>query len=384
MQRLDFMLDVTRDLYNALLQQRRDAYRRRGRFVTTIEQYKEITALRHDESEIGKRFRSVYRECLDSVLHRLDLSFTRFFRLRARGKAAGYPRFKTACRWRQIEFCHGNRALKLDEDQRKVRIPGVGWVRLRRGRIVPAFGRAWLKKDDERWYACFECERPMRASATMHGPVGIDLGVRYLVTTSDGEHFSNPRCAARWDEKIVYHRRAMEAGPDRSREKALARMRRANCRARNARRDYLHKVARRIVDRYSVVVLEELKLRQMTRSARGSIERPGKNVKAKAGLNRALLDASFTMLRAMIVAKAEEAGRRVIVVNPKYTSQTCAVCGYRHAKNRMAERFLCGRCAHAADADVNAAKVILQRAQSALMSDAHPGAESGSWASGAA
>src|SRR5260370_34853471 len=101
-------------------------------------QYAEIPALRAEDA----RFASVYRECQDAVLHRLDVAFAAFFRRIKSGEPAGYPRFKPAARWKQLEFPHGGRALKLDIAQKRVRIPGVGTVSLRKGGPIPAFGRA--------------------------------------------------------------------------------------------------------------------------------------------------------------------------------------------------------------------------------------------------
>jgi transposase len=126
---LAFMLDVTRELYNALLQQRRDAYRLRKVTVTAKMQYAEITALRAED----RRLRAAYRECEDAVLHRLDLAMTAFFRRCKRGETPGYPRFRSRQRWQQIEFPHGDRALRFDQMQQRVTIPGVGVVKLRKG-----------------------------------------------------------------------------------------------------------------------------------------------------------------------------------------------------------------------------------------------------------
>ncbi|MEO7202967.1 MAG: RNA-guided endonuclease TnpB family protein, partial [Candidatus Tumulicola sp.] len=128
------MLDVTRQLYNALLEQRRDAYRKCGTALSRKQQYTEVTALRKDD----RRVAGVYRECEDAVLHRLELAFRAFFRRISRGQTPGFPRFKSFRRWQQLEFPHGNNALKFNATQRKVRIPGVGWIKNRKGRAVPA------------------------------------------------------------------------------------------------------------------------------------------------------------------------------------------------------------------------------------------------------
>src|SRR5580704_7489267 len=135
--KLRFMLHVTRDLYNAALQQRRDVWAMRRLSITHRAQYAELTALRRE----SPRMRSVYRELEDAALRRLDLAFQASFRRNRRGEKAGFPRFKPARQWRQLEFPHGDRALKLDARQKRVTIPGVGSVRLRKGREIPEYGR---------------------------------------------------------------------------------------------------------------------------------------------------------------------------------------------------------------------------------------------------
>ena len=131
----------------------------------------------------------------------------------------------------------------------------------------------------------------------------------------------------------------------------------------NARRDFLHKQSRAIVNRYDVIAHEKLSLASMTRSAAGTPETPGTNVAAKRGLNRALLDAGLATLLTLIREKAEHAARTVISVNAHYTSQTCAQCGHVANAHRKKTRFACVACGHHDHADVNAANVILARAQ---------------------
>ena len=369
------MLRVTRELYNALLQQRRDAWTTRGVSFPSRVQYAQLTELREAEP----RFAAVYRECQDAVLHRLDLSFAAFFRRVKRGETPGYPRFKPAARWNQLEFPHGDRAVKLDEAQRRVRVPGVGAVRLRKGRVVPEFGRAFLVTKNGRWYAVFEAHRlpsPLPASGSS---VGIDRGVRVLAALSEGTMIANQRPGPRRQAVVERHQRALDLATvkdaigrslntkDPGRIAAVRRLARAKEREANARRDWLHKVSRIIVQRFDRIALESLRLRSMTRSAKGTPERPGVGVRAKAGLNRALLDAGFGMLVTMIREKAAYAARTVIEVDARYSSQTCAACGHVCKESREGPFFACVRCGHAADADVNAAQVILLRAESPPM-----------------
>ena len=359
--RLAFMLDVTREIYNALLEQRRISCPMRRGSITSKRQYRELTELRGANG----RADAVFRECEDAVLHRLDLAFSAFFRRVKKGEAPGFPRFKGPSRWNQLQFSHGDRALKFSLDQSKVRIPGVGIVRTRKGRTIPTFGRAWLVRKVGRWYACFECERTVVSLPTIGRKVGLDRGVHVLATTSDGLLIRNPRFFERARRLIGRLQRivARRLRGGKNRRKAQRLLARAHERVKNARRDFVHKVSRRIINRCDVVVLEALNLKGMTRSAKGTMELPGRNVAAKAAMNRALLDSGFGLLRQMIVAKAEEAARTVVEVDPRYSSQECARCGHRAVESRRERRYLCVRCGFSVHADVNAALVIRRRAE---------------------
>ncbi len=379
------MLDVTRELYNALLQERRDAYRLRGITVTSKMQYAELTALRAED----RRVCSIYRESEDAILHRLDLAMAAFFRRCQGSEPPGFPRFKSAARWRQITFPHGDRALRFDEHQRRVTIPGVGAVKLRKGRAVPRCGRAWIVRRAGRWYSCFECERAVRPQPPTGIVVGVDRGVRVLAALSDGRLIGNSAIGERRRTATARLQRELEAvtlrdGAGRVRNKherrrlaAVRRLTHAREREANARRDYAHKVSRRIVDGADVVALEKLRLRAMTRSAKGTTERPGRNVRAKSALNRLLLDSGFGLLRQMIAAKAEEAARAVVEVDARFSSQECSRCGHVASESRRRRRFCCVACGFVLHADVNAALVIRRRAQLALKSALDPAEDAG-------
>ena len=379
------MLDVTRELYNALLQERRDAYRLRGITVTSKMQYAEVTALRAED----RRVAGIYRESEDAVLHRLDLAMAAFFRRCRSSEPPGFPRFKNAARWQQITFPHGDRALRFDRRQCQVRIPGVGAVKLRKGRKVPTCGRAWIVRRVGRWYGCFECERVVRPLPPTGIVIGVDRGVRVLAALSDGRLIGNAAIGERRKTATARLQRELEAvtvrdGAGRVRNKrerrrlaAVRRLARARERETNARRDYAHKVSRRIVDGADVIALEKLRLRAMTRSAKGSTERPGRNVRAKSALNRLVLDSGVGLLRQMIAAKAEEAARAVVEVDARFSSQECSHCGHVASESRRRRRFCCVACRFVLHADVNAALVIRRRAQLALKSELDPAEDAG-------
>jgi len=215
--------------------------------------------------------------------------------------------------------------------------------------------------------------------------IGIDRGVHVLAATSEGHLHANGRPAERHRRVVTRHQRELaeatvrDAGGrclnrhDPQRRRAVRTLARAKEREANARRDALHKLARALVAGADVLVLEKLVVRSMMRSARGTLARPGRNVRAKAGLNRALIDAGFGLLRALIVAKAEEAGRTVVEVDSRYSSQECSRCGCVAAKSRRRRRFGCIRCGFRCHADVNAALVIRGRAQYGAQSELSPG-----------
>jgi len=366
------VLRVTRELYNAMLQQRHDAWTMRRMAIPSKRQYAEITELRGCDP----RFAAVYRECEDAALRRLDLAFAAFFRRLKAGEDPGYPRFKPARRWNQIEFPHGDRALRFDAPQRRMYVPGAGFVRLRKGRPVPEFGRAFIVMKNGRWYAIFEAHRKAEPLERTGRNVGVDRGIRILAALSDGTKIPNLRPGSARAAVVEWHARRLDALTEKDaagrvlnrhdwqRTAAARRLARAREREANARRDWLHKQSRTLVDRYDLIALDDLQLRSMTRSAKGTVEKPGSNVRAKAGLNRAMLDAGFGILGTLIREKAAHAARTVVSVDPRFTSQTCAACGYVARESRKEEQFACVRCGHEADADVNAASVILQRAES--------------------
>ena len=376
-ERLRFMLDVTRQLYNALLDERRYAWTARRIVVTTQQQYKEITELRAED----QRIRAVYRECQDAVLHRLDLAFAAFFRRIRCGETPGYPRFKPASRWKQLEFPHGNRALKLlGENQDRLTVPGVGTMRLRKGREVPAFGRAFVVVKNGRWYATFECSREPQPLPKTGKIIGGDRGVYVLAATSEGDLIRNGRFQQRRARITTRLQRELEALTKRDERKrcvnrddpkriaAVRRLARAREREANCRLDALHKKALKLIRSADVIGLEKLDLRAMTRSARGTVEAPGRNVAAKRGLNRVMLDAGFGILARLIGEKAACAVREVIGVEPRYSSQTCGRCRHVSAKSRRRRRFACVSCGFTTHVDVNAALEIRRRAQSARTS----------------
>ena len=250
----------------------------------------------------------------------------------------------------------------------------MGLVRLRKGRSIGVFGRAMIVRSARGWYALFECQRETEPKSPTGRRVGLDRGITTFAATSDGDRLRHPRLANRNQAhvarlaRVVARRRRGGA----NRRKAVRMLAKAHDRLRWARRDFLHKLSRSIINGYDFVAIEALKVRNMMRSAKGTTQQPGSNVRAKSRLNFAIADASWTLFASMLHAKAEEAGRTVFEVDPRYTSQTCAGCGLVDAASRISQaEFICTNCGLQLDADVNAAKVILKRAELAACGEGH-------------
>jgi putative transposase len=192
---------------------------------------------------------------------------------------------------------------------------------------------------------------------------GIDMGVASLVTTSDGGRVANARHLAATAGRLADAQRdlARKKRGSQRRRKAVARIAALHAKVRRQRLDGAHKAALALVRTYDVIAHEDLRITNMTRSASGTAEQPGRNVAQKSGLNRGILDAGWGVFLTILAHKAESAGRELIAVNPANTSRTCARCGHVAKDNRVTQaEFACTACGHATHADVNAAINILR------------------------
>ena len=215
-----------------------------------------------------------------------------------------------------------------------------------------------------RAYVACEVEKPEPLPATEKA-VGIDLGITALVVTSEGDLVDNERLLAKNQERLGRAQRLV-AGRRRGsarRRKAAEAVGAAHRRIARARRDAHHKLSRALVERYDLIVHEDLKVANMVRRPRPLPDGAGgfapNGAAAKSGLNREIHSAGWGVLLRMIAYKAAEAGRQVIAVDPRHTSQTCHSCGAVDAGSRAGVVFRCTACGHADHADVNAARNIL-------------------------
>jgi putative transposase len=194
---------------------------------------------------------------------------------------------------------------------------------------------------------------------------GIDLGIAAFLATSDGTLVENPRHGRRGAGRLAAAQQALARCQRRSKRRAKVRERVAahHGKVRRRRLDHAHKTALDLVRRYDLIAHEDLRITNMTRSASGTVERPGSNVAQKTGLNRSIHDAGWGVFLNVLRAKAESAGRVVVAVNPRDTSRTCPQCGHCASGNRVTQAdFACVRCGYTGHADVVGAINVLSRA----------------------
>lgn len=352
---------VCRLVYNLGLEQRRDWWRlfkeNTGCSISYPSQARELTALRAEFDWIA----AVSVICQQQALRDLDKAFGNFFAGRAdyptprkRGLNNAFRFSGRDCQWR-----------KLNAKWAVVKLPKIGEVKFRLTRAIPGTVKnVTVTSDALGWHVVFSTEAEHTTPQNFGPAVGIDRGVVHTVALSDGRFMDMPR-----ERLNVLDRRA------RKQARKLAKAKRGSNR-RNAARKALartkakiarirlhwnHERTTEIARTHGVAVLEALKTRNMTVSAAGTAEEPGRNVRQKAGLNRAILNNAWFQFETLLSYKIAERGGELRKINPAYTSQTCAECGTIDKASRENQAtFHCGHCGHTANADTNAARNILR------------------------
>jgi putative transposase len=298
------------------------------------------------------------------------------------------PRFKN--RQSKASFRLPQRC-RLDVPNARLVLPKVGAVRLRLSRVPEGtLKNVTIWRERGRWYATLQTERESAPLACAPGEaVGVDMGVAATVTTSDGRAFRLPgrleelECRRRRYQRQVSRR---QKGSNR-RGRARAHLARISARIAACRKDFLHKMTTKLASAHPLIALEDLRVHSMTASARGTKTAPGKNVRAKARLNRAILAQGWSEARRQLEYKVAWRGGLVVAVPPAYSSQECVQCTYVSPWNRTSlTSFECRACGYRAHADVNAARVILARGLELLAAGSQPlpGGNRGSHARGGA
>jgi len=295
-------------------------------------------------------------QALQHALKHLDRAFKNFFE-----KKSAYPRFKKRGVHDSFRFPQG---FQLDQANSRIFLPKLGWMRYRKSRKVKGQPRnVTVSCRNGKWFVSIQTERAVKVPASQGEPVGIDMGLVSFATLSDGTVLPPLNIFKRYAPELRKAQQAMSRKKKFSQNwiKARARVRKIHLRIANARRDYLHKASTAISKNHAMVVVEDLQVNNMSRSASGTIDAPGTNVRQKAGLNRAILDQGWAEFHRQLEYKMRWAGGVYLAVPPQYTSQTCPACGNVSGENRKTQAsFRCVRCGFEDHADLVAAINILR------------------------
>ncbi len=300
---------------------------------------------------------------LQQSLKDLERAYKNFFQNRA-----AFPRFKKRGQNDAFRYPQG---VKLDQENSRIFLPKLGWMRYRNSRQVTGIVKnVTVSQSCGKWYISIQTESevstPVHPSASM---VGLDAGVAKLATLSDGTVFEPVNSFHKNQKKLARLQRQLSRKVKFSNnwQKQKRKIQQLHSRIANIRRDYLHKVTTIISKNHAVIVIEDLKVKHMSKSAAGTISQPGRNVRAKSGLNRSILDQGWYEMRRQLEYKQLWRGGQVLAVPPAYTSQRCACCSHTAKENRLSQsKFVCRACGYTANADVNGARNILAAGHAVL------------------
>jgi putative transposase len=295
---------------------------------------------------------------LQQALKDLERAYIHFF-----AKRAALPRFKKKGQHDSFRY-PDSKQIKLEQTSSRLFLPKLGWLRYRNSRqVLGTVKNVTVSLSGGRWFASIQTEREVERPLPRGGSIGIDLGVVRFATLSDGTFYAPLNSCKRHQTRL---RKALQAMSHKQKfshnwRKAKDRIQRVHARIGNARRDYLHKTSTAISQNHAMVCIEDLRVRNMSKSAAGSRETPGKQVRAKAGLNKSILDQGWSEFRRQLDYKLQWNGGELILVPPQNTSRRCPECHYVSAQNRQTQaRFACVACGFEENADFVGAINVLR------------------------
>lgn len=295
---------------------------------------------------------------LQQTLKDLERAYANFF-----AKRADFPRFKKKGQSDSFRY-PDPKQIKLDQGNSRIFLPKLGWLRYRNSRkVLGEVKNVTVSASGGKWFVSIQTEREVEQPIPNGGAVGIDMGIARFATLSDGTFYAPLNSFKRHEDRLRKAQQAMSRKTKFSNnwKKAKARVQKIHARIGNVRRDYLHKATTTISQNHAMVCIEDLQVRNMSKSAAGTTEQPGKHVRAKSGLNKAILDQGWFEFRRQLDYKLAWAGGHLIVVPPQNTSRTCPACGHVSADNRQTQaRFLCVECGFEENADLVGAINILR------------------------
>ena len=345
--KIEFCLGLCRNLYNTALEERKTAYQRQKISRNYYDQANCLPEIK----QLFPEYKDIHSQILQDVLKRASKSFDNFFRRLKKKQKPGYPRFKNRERYRS--FTYPQSGFKVVDH--RVYLSGIGYIKLvdhremKEGKIKTC---SVIRTNTGKYYVCFSVELPnVKLIEKPQNIIGLDLGIKQYITTSDGEVFNyNVKNVDKQLAKLQRKKEAAKRGSEKRKELRLY-IAKLHEKQTNRRIDFQHKLARKIVTKYDLIGLENLNIQSMLNSN-------------KHGLNKLIEMMSWYRLVQLIVYKAVEAGKLTVLVDPMDSTQTCSCCNHKNKeKLTLKDRiFICEKCGMKMCRDKNAARNILNRA----------------------
>lgn len=339
---------LCRRVYNDALAAQQKNHEAGGKFVNYVGMAKWLTVWRNDPSKPWMRDAPVHTQQM--TLKDLERAFVNFFE-----KRADFPQFKRKSKAADSFTYPDRKQITVDGGNGRVKVPKLGWLRYRNSRSILGNVRsATVSQRAGKWYVSILTAREVEQPVPNGPAVGIDVGVARFATLSDGTYIAPLASFKKHEQRLAkYHRRmARKVKGSANWKKAKARIQRVHAHIANARADFLHKASNTISKNHAMIAVEDLQVRNMSKSAKGTADAPGRNVRAKSGLNKSILDQGWGEFRRQLEYKTAWRGGYFVAVPPRNTSRTCPCCGHISGENRKTQAlFACIKCGHTANAD---------------------------------
>ena len=346
---LDNLLENQRELYNAALQEVKDAYLKQKKFISYYDQSKSLTEIRNEFQDIYDIPVHLQR----GTLSRLHKSLKRFFKGIKKSEKVGFPRFKSKERFKTLEW---KQYLGIKLEGNHLKSKAFGSLKINFTRPFPdnliKINNISLTKKLDKWYVNFSIKIPKEKDKEIESIIGIDLGLEKLITLSEkGDYYENLRIKKKYEEELKEKQqlvsRAKKGSNNRLKKKKA--LNRVHNKINNIKSTYLHTISRELVNIYDLIAIENLNIKGMIEDN-------------KYNLNESIYNISWATLINMLIYKAESAGKLVVKVNPKNTTKMCSRCGHIQKKSLSQRKHQCVNCGLILDRDHNAAINILNKA----------------------
>jgi len=337
---LQGQLDECRWLYNELLEQRKLAHDEMDTFLSKYQQNMFLFLLKEERPSLAQ----IYSQVLQNVVDRLDKAFQAFFRRCKAGEKPGFPRFRGMHRYNS--FCYPQSGFVVVGKELKLSKIGNIQIKMHR-QIEGEIKTCTLRKNASGdWDVSLSCEVNVDPAAPKQEAIGIDMGLSHFATLSNRQEIANPRFFKQGEKKLAKAQRKLSklkkgTTERRKQGKAVAKI---HEKISNQRKDFCHKESKKIVDQYQYICIEDLNIKNMIEGSHFA---------------KSITDASWNQFRQFLTYKAAEAGRKLGLVNPAYTTQDCSQCGHRERKDLSERNHDCSRCGYKTSRDHNSAEKIL-------------------------